>query len=82
MQCELKTDVMAADYERSEAVVEDYKKRKLASSALNRIHQIIQGFEQDRAADLRMARIGIGIIVLLIAVASYFFFSGDSLTLN
>jgi len=73
---------MATDSERSEVVVEDYKKHKLARSALRRIHEIIIGFEQDRAADLRMARIGITIILVLLGVAAYFFFGSDSLTLS
>lgn len=81
MQRGLKTDVMAADYERSEAVVEDYKKHKLATSALRRIGELIHGFEQDRAADVHMARIGAIIIILLLAGA-YFVFGGDSLTLS
>ena len=55
---------MAADYERSEAVVEDYKKRKLATSALCRIRDLIHGYEKDRVIDLRLARIGIIIILL------------------
>ncbi len=73
---------MTADTDRSEAVVEDYKKRKLAHSALRRIGEIIHGFEKDRAADLRTARIGITIIIALLGVAAYFFFGGDSLTLS
>ncbi len=72
---------MATDYERSEAVIEDYKKRKLASSALHRIRRLIHGFEQDRATDVHMARIGIVIIVLL-GVAAYFFLGGNGTTLS
>ncbi len=73
---------MTADTDRSEAVVEDYKKHKLARSALRRIHEMIHGFEQDRATDLRIARIGITIIIVLLGVAAYFFFGGDSQTLS
>lgn len=68
---------MAADSERSEAVIEDYKKRKLATSALHRIRELIHGFEQDRVDDARMARIGI-VIILLLGVAAYFFLGSDS----
>ena len=78
---QLKTGVMTSDTERSEAVVEDYKKRKLAGSALRRIHEIIQGFERDRAADVRMARIGIAIIVAILGVAAFFFLGVESQTL-
>jgi len=73
---------MTADSERSEVVVEGYKKHKLAHSALHRIHQLINGFEHERAADLRLARIGITIIILLLGVAAYFFFGSDSLTIS
>lgn len=73
---------MIVDTKRSEAVVEDYKKNKLARSAMRRIHEIIHGFEQDRAYDLRMARLGIIIILVLLGLAAYFFFSGERLTLS
>lgn len=73
---------MASNTERSEAVVEDYKKRKLASSALRRIQEIIQGFERDRAADVYMARIGIFIILAILGFAAYFFLGVDSRTLS
>ena len=73
---------MAFDIERSEAVVEDYKKHKLAGSALCRIQEIIHGFERDRAADVYMARIGIFIIVAILGVAAWFFLGVDSQTLS
>ena len=68
---------MAADPERSEAVIEDYKKRKLATSALYRIRELIHAFEQDRVSDVRMARIGI-VIILLLGVTAYFFLDSVS----
>jgi len=52
---------MPSDSKRSEAVIEEFKKRKLARSALRRMREIIHGFEQDRMDDVRMARIGITI---------------------
>lgn len=73
---------MSADSERSEAVIEDFKKRKLARSALRRIREVIYGFEQDRAADVRVARIGITIILVMLGLAAYLFFGSDSLTLG
>ncbi len=73
---------MTSDAERSEAVVEDYKKHKLASSALRRIHEIIHGFERDRAADVQMARIGVLIIVAILGVAACFFLGVDSQRLS
>ena len=67
---------------RSEAVVEDYKRRKLAQSAMRRIHELIQGFEQERVTDKRLAGAGLLAILLLIGVSLYFFLSGDSVTLH
>ena len=73
---------MTTDSDRSERVVADFKKRKLAASALARIHEIIQGFEQDRIVDRRMARIGIVIILAVLAIAAYFFFSGEDIIIS
>ena len=67
---------------RSEAVVENYKQRKLAQSAMRRIYELIQGFEQDRATDKRLAGAGLLAILLLLGVSLYFFLSGDSVTLH
>ena len=73
---------MASDTERSAAVVEDYKKHKLAGSALRRIQEILLGFERDRAADVRMARIGLFILLAVLGVAAYLFLGADSQTLS
>lgn len=73
---------MSAEPNRSEEVIEDYKKRKLAHSALRRIHDLIQGFEDDRAFDRRLARVGIVIILVLVALGLYFLFSGESVVVN
>ena len=73
---------MNPDIERSEQVVEDYKKQKLAVSALRRVRELIHGFEQDRLADWRLARIGIVIIIALLAIAAYLFFGADGVTLS
>ena len=67
---------------RSKAVVEAFKQRKLARSAMRRIHELIQGFEQERVTDKRLAGAGLLAILLLIGVSLYFFLSGDSVTLN
>ena len=72
---------MSSDTQRSEQVIEDYKKHKLASSALRRIHAIIRSFDEDHAANLRLARVGLVIVVVLIAVASYFLLNTESVTL-
>ncbi len=65
---------MDSQSDRSEQVVEAYKRHKLASSVLKRIHQIIEGFEQDRRLDTHVARIGLVVSILLIAALSFYFF--------
>jgi hypothetical protein len=72
---------MSADTSRSEQVVENYKKHKLASSALRRIHDLIRGFEEGRALDLRLAQFGLIIILTLIGTSIYFLLGADKLTL-
>ena len=72
---------MSHDTSRSEQVVEGYKTHKLAASALRRIHLLIQGFEQDRAANLRLAGIGLSIILVLAGISAYILLSADSVTL-
>lgn len=73
---------MTPDTSRSEQVVEAFKKRKLARSALCRIQDLIHGFEQDRVADRRLARIGLVIIFGLIALAAYLFLRSESVTVS
>jgi hypothetical protein len=73
---------MASEPTRSEEVIADFKQRKLARSALRRIQELILGFDEDRAFDRQLARLGIVIVVLLVSVSFYFLFSGDSITLR
>jgi len=73
---------MAADISRSEQVVEDFKKRKLTISALRRIQNLILGFEKDRQDDARIARIGLGVLLVVIALAAYYFLTADSIIIS
>jgi hypothetical protein len=73
---------MASEPTRSEQVVAGYKQRKLGLSALRRIHELIQGFEEARAFDWRMARIGLLVMVVLVIVSLYFVFGGERITLG
>ena len=73
---------MSTESSRSEQVVDDYKKRKLAISAFRKIQEIIQGFEDSRAADVRMARIGLVMIVVIVVAATFYFLNMDSVTLS
>ena len=73
---------MAAEPTRSEEVISDFKQRNLARSALRRIQELIQRFEEDRAFDRQLARIGVIAVVLLAAGSLDFLFSGNSITLR
>jgi hypothetical protein len=72
---------MSHDTSRSEQVIEDYKKHKLSSSALRRINDLIRGFEEGRALDLRLAQFGMVIILGLLGVSAYILLSIDRLSL-
>jgi hypothetical protein len=73
---------MASEPTRSEQVVAGYKQRKLGLNALRRIHELIQGFEEARAFDWRMARIGLLVVVVLVSISLYFVFGGERITLG
>ena len=77
-----RTGDLSTESSRSEQVVKDYKKHKLAHSALRRIHDLIEGFEQDRLIDRKLARIGLVVIVLLIVVGLYLAFGTESLVIG
>ncbi len=73
---------MNSDSTRSEQVIEEYKKRKLAASALRRIHDIVQGFERGESEDRRLAWIGVITIAAILIVAALVFFNFDSVKLS
>jgi hypothetical protein len=73
---------MASEPTRSERVVAGYQQRKLGLSALRRIHDLIQGFEDERAFDWRMARIGLLVMAVLVSVSLYLVFAGERITLG
>jgi hypothetical protein len=72
---------MSQDTSRSEQVIEDYKKHKLASSALRRIDDLIRGFEEGSAFDLRLAQFGMLITLGLLGVSACLLLSVDRLSL-
>ena len=72
---------MSTEPTRSEQTISEFKQRKLAHSALHRIQELIQSFEDDLAFDWRLARIGVLVIAVLVAVSFYLQFSGSSITL-
>ena len=67
---------------RSKEVIESYKQRKLARSAIVRIHELILEFERQRVSDKRWAGAGLLLIVLVVGVSLYLFMSGDRIVLN
>lgn len=71
---ELKTGVMSNHSSKSEEVVEGYKRHKLSASALREIHRLLQEFEQARAADKRIAVIGVIVMIALLAAAVLYIF--------
>ena len=73
---------MTSDESRSEQVVTAYKKHKLAISALHHVRRMLRGFEQERAADRRLAIFGVVVIVSLLVVAAWFWLSGDRLLIS
>ena len=73
---------MSQDETRSRQVIEAYKRHKLALGALCRMRRIVRGFESDRQADRRFARIGIGLILLLLLVGLALFLGGERVTLS
>ena len=60
---------MADENSRSEQVVEAYKRHKLARSALRRIQELIREFDAARAADRRLAWIGIALLLAAVLLA-------------
>ena len=66
---------------RSDQVIEDYKKHKLAASAMHRVQALIRSFENERLTDRRLARFGLPGMLLLIGVSTYILLSGKILIL-
>jgi hypothetical protein len=73
---------MSTDPTRSEQVIADFKRRKLARSALCQIQRLIHDFEEGYACDRRLARIGVIVVLLLVTVSLFLLFSSDSVTLH
>ena len=78
----VKNSHMESDTTRSDQVIEDYKKRKLAASALRRIHELIHGFEKGRTEDRRLAWVGVLAIAGILLLAAIVFFNRYSINLS
>ncbi len=72
---------MADEQNRSEPVIEAYKQHKLAYGALRRIHDLISRFDAERAADRRLAWIGITLVLAVIGLACLYFATAERVTL-
>ena len=66
---------MSAQPTRSEKVIDDYKKHKLARSALRHIQNLLHGFEKERRFDVKLARVGL-VLLLILVLGSLYWFSG------
>jgi hypothetical protein len=67
---------------RSDQVVTNYRQHKMSASVYARIKELLMKFEADSAADRRMAWIGLGIALALVASVAYFFVSGSQITIS
>ena len=45
------------------------------------MRELVHGFEQDRAAEARLARIGVALVLIVLATAAWLYFSSDRITL-
>ena len=66
----------------SEEVVERYQRHKLSVSVYAQIKALLEKFEAEDAADRRIAWIGLGIVVALVAASVYVFFSSSQITIS
>jgi hypothetical protein len=73
---------MSLPVNKSEVVITDYKKNKLERNALRRIQDLLLSFEQEREFDRRLARIGMVVVILLIAISLYWLASSESMILG
>ena len=73
---------MVTDSNRSERVVEGFKRHKLARSAWRQIHDLLRQFEAERAFDRRAAWLGMIGLTIVIGLALWFLFSGERVTLG
>jgi ACT domain-containing protein len=64
---------MTPNVSRSEEVVEDYKKRKLARSAYTKIRDTIEEWDTSRKIDHKLAILGMGAMLIIVVVAVIYF---------
>jgi len=67
---------------RSEQVVEHYRQHKISVSVYAQIKALLQSFDAEDAANRRMAWIGLGIALALVAASIFIFASGSQVTIS
>jgi hypothetical protein len=74
---------MDSSAERSDQVIKDFKKQKLASSALRRVHRLIESYDEGRKSDIHWARVGlITLAILLLVSLSIYLFGTTEVKIN
>ena len=71
---------MSTEPNRSEQVIADFKRRKLARSAMCRIQELIRSFEEEHAFDRKAALIGVIVLAVMVVVSVVVLFSRNSIT--
>ena len=73
---------MTPNVSRSEEVVEDYKKRKLARSAYMKIRDTIDEWDNARKVDHKIAVFGMGVMLLIVVAAIAYFTDSQSIIIG
>ena len=73
---------MKADNSRSDQVIEAYKRHKLSVSALHHIRRMLREFDRERAADRKLAIVGVVVIVSLFAVMVWLWLGGNDVVIS
>jgi uncharacterized membrane protein len=73
---------MTADNSRSDQVIEAYKRHKLSISALHHVRRLLCEFDRARAADRKLAIVGVVLILSLLAVAAWMWLGGNQLVIS
>jgi hypothetical protein len=69
---------MDSNATRSKQVIKNFKKRKLAKNALNKIQRLIASFDEDRKSNIRWAKVGLIALTILLLLALLVFFFGTT----
>lgn len=75
---------MNSNATRSDEVIEDFKKWKLANSALYKIHRLIASFDEDRKSNIHWAKVGLISLstLLMIGLSVVFFGTTEVVTIT